>query len=195
MMNIKKLVVFILSLLSYFIGNAQNTDTTKKITIGAKIYFDNSGNPGLNVYKLDVVNYEINLTKSISNHFGIQTGIHVVTKATVLEELPFYYHYFTIPIGVKYQNRLFYSMVGAYVDINYNQSSKKTYEFYNLPSIPKSNYGFYYGIGLEKEIDRKVSLSIDFRELVDFESKDKKRTTWRFGMITYGFSFGVNIKI
>ena len=56
MMNIKKLVVFILSLLSYFIGDAQNTDTTKKITIGAKIYFDNSGNPGLNEYQLNVVN-------------------------------------------------------------------------------------------------------------------------------------------
>ena len=194
-MYIRKIVVFIIGSLSCIIVDAQNSDTTNNFTIGAKIYFDNSGNPGLNEYQLNVVNYEINLTQSISNHFGIQTGIHVVTKATVLVALPFYYHYISIPLGVKYQNRLFYSMAGVFVDINYNQSSKKTYEFYNLPRIPKSNYGFYYGIGLEKEINRKVSLSFDFRELVDFESKDKKRTTWRFGMITYGFSFGVNIKM
>lgn len=68
-------------------------------------------------------------------------------------------------------------------------------KFYDLPKIPKSNYGLYYGAGLKKEIDKKFSLCIDFRELIDFDSKDKKHTTWKFGMTTYGSSFGVNIKI
>lgn len=111
MIYIKIFPVSIFTLFSFINVGAQKLDTLNTFTIGAKIYFDNSGNLDINVYKLDVVNYEINLDKPISKHFGIQTGIHVVTKATVLEDLPFYYHYISIPLGMQYRNRFFYSLV------------------------------------------------------------------------------------
>ncbi len=86
-------------------------------------------------------------------------------------------------------------MVGTYADINYDHSSKYLYEYFNLPEIPKTSYGMYFGIGLEREVSEKIALRMDFKELVDFKSKDKNRTLYKFGIITYGFSFGVNVKI
>jgi hypothetical protein len=173
---------------------AYNQEIIKKShKISAKLYFDKSGNTGISQFSANAVNYGIDYQYiGIIKHINLQLGIYKITKATVFDLPPNYFHTITIPVGIVYENKYFYMMSGSYYEKTYKYSPEE-YPMYYTTEIKDFNLGFYLGIGFEKSINDVFSLTADLRKLWNFNNYD---TSTRVGANeTIGCGFGVCYKL
>ncbi len=105
-MLFKKRLLLILFFCSPYFLSAQDENDTNKLILGAKIYFGLSGNPGLSIVEEKVINLELNITKPISRNFGIQSGVHKITKSSMVEN--------TLSFIIIFQFRLVCSIITVF---------------------------------------------------------------------------------
>jgi hypothetical protein len=172
---------------------AQDINNIPNFKIGARIYYDVSGNTSVSTGKGASINYGIDVQYlNLSKHFHIQTGVYKITKATLFNAFPNTFTTLNLPLGVVYENNYFYLIGGVYYErtLTYNRG-------YPTPYVEKKiknfNYGIYAGLGIEKNINTLISYTSEIRILWNINNYDRPEG---FGTNkTVGFSFGIHYKI
>jgi hypothetical protein len=186
---------FYLSIVSLFVTYSMfGQEIFKKShKITAKVYYDNSGNTSISDLKAEAINFGIDYQYlGIIKNFNVQIGFHKITKATVFSLSPNYFNTFTIPCGIVYENQFFYLMTGAYYEKTYSYSPE-VYPMLYTNEIKEYNFGYYVGIGIEKNINDLFSITADIRKLWNINNYDRSYSPGTNE--TIGFGLGIGYKI
>ncbi len=126
---------------------------------------------------------------------SLESGVYMMTKAVDRQLSRILFRNLTIPINYRYDTKVFYVAGGLYADYLIGRQNARE-ELSSLYNDRKFNVGFNFISGVEKSINKHLTLLIEghyFINLTSYRSAGPEGL--EFGIRNIGFSIGLNYKV
>jgi hypothetical protein len=162
-----------------------------KYKIGVEFISDKSADFSLNNDLTRVYGGGIQIVKKIKDgHYSLLSGLYYQNRALLYGYL---YHTITYPLGMRYENKIFYFSAEGY--INYILKQEIFIPISGDDRYRKFNTGIILSIGIEKQICKRL----DFFMVAHFMNSVTKTLKEERNAYSYienrGISLGLNYKI
>lgn len=197
-----KLVINLILLFVFFSLHTSAQDTliisnNFKYKLGVKFIADKSNDYSLISTGSNVISGGIQLVRKIGNtKSSIETGVYEFTKAAgVYESGGLIYNNISVPLNYRLDTRIVYISGGIYVDYLVSKHSRYPTFLRNVGQDRKIKFGLNLCLGIEKEINKQLSLLVEARTFNDLtSSKTDKGEFFSPSYSNNGFAVGVNYK-
>jgi len=191
-------LLFLFFALCSFQANAHDTISVNNISkykIGAKFIGERSGDYSLTPQSYTVFSGGIQVIRQLKNSkSSIESGIYLTSKAVASYAYHELFQNISIPINYRFDTKIIYIAAGPFIDylVNENFSHGGQHD----DNSRKFNVGGNVNLGVEKSINKSLSLMIEARYAITLSSSSTGRRGF-FGpsYTNYGFAVGVNYRL
>ncbi len=183
---------------------AQDTLATNKFKykLGAKFIGERSGDYSLTPENFPVYSGGFQFVGKLKNsRFSIETGIYMISKAVsyyrnttygiVLDRALF--RNISVPLNYRFDTKIFYVSAGPFIDylVSEDYSHSENRNDYSR----KLNLGVNINLGIEKSINKQLSIIVEGRYATTLTSSITGRGFYGPSYVNYGLAIGLNYKM
>lgn len=197
-------ILFLLFTFHPFVTKAQDTLATNtfKYKLGAKFIAERSGDYSLTPQNFRVYSGGFQLVRKIKNsRSSIETGIYMISKAVAYYNDTSYwrglnralFRNISVPLHYRFDTKVVYVSAGPFID--YLVIEDYSHSDYKNEYSRKLNLGASINLGIEKSINKQLSLLVEGRYAVTLTNPDTGRCFYGPSYVNYGIAVGLNYKM
>ena len=205
-MKTTRIFLFLFFIFHFLQNKAQDTilvSNNFKYKIGAKFIGDMSGNLSLTPEMIPVYSGGFQFIKKLENSkSSFESGVYMISKAFALYQNTIYgvalnriyYRNISVPLNLRFDTKVFYISGGLFFDYLVGENNSYWKDNNSGLDSRKLNFGFNINLGIEKSINKQLSLIIEGRYSYTLSSSRPGRDLEWPSFLNYGFALGLNYK-